>query len=588
MSQFTNILLAPYHFFFGENGIFSSSMLQRGNEANQALYFGIPALLFAIFGVLFLIVGELSAGKTLIKKYEDEVALISKQESKLKKELSQELRMAQASNKKLEVDTTEIARLRDELAALLESKKILLSKLHSLAPEQGKYQFQLANTFFTKSELALISPAQNENEVKIRAELSKSLRTQGLSIMKQIAPVDQPGYLEAHLYLAKDAAPRGALSQREQVARLRLANTHLDHALVRNENNTSALSMKVLICQRFGQFDEAKIYLKRLFEAEPYVYPQLSQLNIRIGADDENLQVLHSARERLSGQLQQMTGSSDRRTKCATYLVDCFHRLEDIDGADKVIDDEIRNFPDAPSIQQWGKRLKGIGYELRYRFAGDITTENASELFGYLRSGYELDRTNQKILEHIINLRSSKIPGLAELSEEIYQPSEKAPASVENIIGTQALAEKNYLKAAKHITRATQKDPNNGDYLNNLAYLYLIRPEPDPEEALKLIDRAILNAQTAKTPPERLTHFYDTKGRALLALGKLAEENGEVDVAASQYAAAVAQLLKALIQRPDDLSISKAVVECYQANGQTEMAEVWTERVRNLQAAQDN
>jgi len=529
MSQFTNILLAPYHFFFGENGIFSSSMLQRGNEANQALYFGIPALLFAIFGVLFLIVGELSAGKTLIKKYEDEVALISKQESKLKKELSQELRMAQASNKKLEVDTTEIARLRDELAALLESKKILLSKLHSLAPEQGKYQFQLANTFFTK-----------------------------------------------------------ALSQREQVARLRLANTHLDHALVRNENNTSALSMKVLICQRFGQFDEAKIYLKRLFEAEPYVYPQLSQLNIRIGADDENLQVLHSARERLSGQLQQMTGSSDRRTKCATYLVDCFHRLEDIDGADKVIDDEIRNFPDAPSIEQWGKRLKGIGYELRYRLAGDITTENASELFGYLRSGYELDRTNQKILEHIINLRSSKIPGLAELSEEIYQPSERAPASVENIIGTQALAKKNYLKASKHITRATQKDPNNGDFLNNLAYLYLIRPEPDPEEALKLIDRAILNAQTAKTPPERLTHFYDTKGRALLALGKLAEENGEVDVAASQYAAAVAQLLKALIQRPDDLSISKAVVECYQANGQTEMAEVWTERVRNLQAAQDN
>ena len=74
----------------------------------------------------------------------------------------------------------------------------------------------------------------------------------------------------------------------------------------------------------------------------------------------------------------------------------------------------------------------------------------------------------------------------------------------------------------------------------------------------------------------------------MLALGKLAEENGEVDVAASQYAAAVAQLLKALIQRPDDLSISKAVVECYQANGQTEMAEVWTERVRNLQAAQDN
>ena len=579
MSQLTSILLAPYHFLFGK----SLSMQQR-NESSQALYFGIPALLFAIFGLLFLVVGELSAGKSLIKRYEDDVAEISKQESELKKELTQAVRMAQANNKKFEIDTAELAILRDRLSRLLDSKQILLGKLNSLAPEQAKYQFQMANTFFTKSELMLVSPVQNEADVKIRKERSNSLRAQGISIMKQIAPTDKLGYLQAHLFLAKDAIPKTSMSAREQAIKFRLANLHLDHALIRDENDMTALTMKVLISQHFRQLDDAKKFLKKLFEADPYVYHQLCQLNIRMDVATENIRVLHSAIERLSDRIDQMT-TPDHRTKCATYIVDCYHRLGDIDDADRTIDTEIRRFPSNPEVQSWGKRLKSIGFKYRYNLEAPLTPENAQEMVGFLQQAYQLDPSNRRILEFLVGLKTSSIPGVAELSEEIYQPDEKAPASVENILGTQALGQKNYLEAAKHITRATQKAPNNGDYLNNLAYLYLIRTNPDPEEALRLVDRGILVAQANQARP-RLTHFYDTKGRALLALGKIAEENGQESLAASQYAAAVAQLLKAIINRPNDLSISNAIVECYEANGQTEMAQVWAEKVKQLQAAQ--
>lgn len=588
MSQLISILLSPYHFFFGENGIFASLLPRRGSESKQALYFGIPALLFAIFGLLFLIVGELSAGKTLIKRYEDHVAEISKKESKLKGELSQELQMARASNKKLEIDTAEISALRSQLAELLESKKILLSKLHSLAPEQAKHQYQLAGTFFTKSELQLISPVKTQEEVRIRKELAKSLKDQGDSIMKQIAPEDKPGHLEAHLYLAKAAMPKSVKTAQEQAMRFRLANRHLDQALVRDENNTSALTMKVLISQKYGQFDEAKTHLAKLFETDPYVYPQLCQLNIKLGVAAENLTVLHSARERLSGQLIRMTGSSDRRTKCATFLVDCLHRLENLDGADKVINDELRKFPENQNVKLWGNRLLAIGQEIRYRSKGLINAENAEELVGYLRQGHKFDPSNHKLLQHIVGLKSFNVPGIAEISEAIYQPGEKAPASVENILGTQALVKKDYAEATKRITRATQKDPLNTEYLNNLAYAYLVRPDSDPNEALKLIDRAILSAQSANLSQAYLTHFYDTKGRALLALGKIAEENGQKAVATSQYAAATAQLLKAMIARPNDLSIAESIVICYEANGQTELAEVWAERVKQLKATQNN
>ena len=594
MSQLTSILLAPYHYFFGENGFFSSLTPQSRNDTNQALYKGIPALLFAIFALLFLVVGELNAGKTLIEKYEDDLAMIVEEESQLKKDLSQELKMAQANNKQLDVDTAGIGRLRDRLATLLESKKIVLSKLHSLAPTEGKYQFQLANTFFTKSDLAQIVPANNENALKIKQDLANSLRNQGTSIMKQIAPLDKPGYLEAHLYLANNSVPKGSLSPREQARLLRLADRHLDHALVLDESNTTALSMKVLITEKFGQLDKTKIHLKKLFETDPYVYPQLCRLNLRLGVPEENLAVLHSARLHLKAQLSGMTGSSDTRIKCATFLVDTYHRLDNNDEADKVVNDEMSKFSNIPKVQLWGKRLIAISQEIRYVATGPITSENALEMIGYLRNGHEQDPFNQKILGHLAQLQNSDIPEVAKLSKEIYQPGEKAPASVENILGAQALAEKDYLKAAKHLTRATQKDQTNGNYLNNLAYLYLIRPNPDPQEALKLIDRAIINAQGAGKQLGSLTHFYDTKGRALLALGKIADENGDETAASNQYAAAIAHLSKALINRPDNLKISKAIVECYEANGQTEMAEVWADQVKQIEAdeaakaAQDN
>lgn len=587
MSQFLNILLSPVLFFFGENGIFSSLMVRRSDDSGQALYFGIPALVFAMFGLLFLIVGELNAGKTLIQKYEDRVEEISKKESALKGELSQEFQMARANNKKLDFDTEEFANLRSQLAELLKSKQILLSKLHSLAPDQAKHQFQLAGTFFTKSELMSISPATSKQEIQIRGERAKSLKEQGVAIMKQIAPEDNPGHLEAHLYLAKASMPKTAKSARERFAGLRLADLHLNHALVRDEGNTSALSMKVLIAQKFGKYDDAKEHLQKLFDTDPFVYPQLCQLNIQLGEIGQNLTVLHSARERLSNQLSETTGSSDRRTKCATYLVDCMHRLDNVDAADKIINEETARFPEESNVQLWATRLLAIGQELRFRAIGTVTAENASEMMGFLRAGYRFDPANQKILEHIVRIRSSDVPGIAEQSEEIYQPGEKAPASVENILGTQALANKDYLEATKRIARASQKNPLNGEYLNNLAYVYLIRSDPDPREALKLIDRAILNAQGANLRPEFLTHFYDTKGRALLELGKISEENGDLAVASGQYAAATAQLLKALIERPRDLGISKILVECYKANGQNELAEVWAQRVKQIESGQN-
>ena len=577
MSQLTSILLAPYNFFFGEDGVFESSS-RKGEHNSQAFYFGLPAVVLATVGVLFLIVGELSAGKTLIKKYEDNVTEIRKTEADLKAKLAQELQMAKATRSQTDSSESEVSIIREELTRSLNSEEVLLDKLNSLAPEQPKHLYDLAFMYLTKSNLTRLTPIEN------RAEVAEGQKNQGLAIMKGIAPLDKPGYLKAHLFLAKQALSGDIASTGEGLANLRLASIHLDHALIRDQENTTAFGLKVLIAQKLGQSEVAREFLKKLFVTDPFVYPQLCLVNDQLGFGDENIAVLLSAQARFADQISRMSGSSERRTKYVTYLVDCFHRLEKIDEADKRVTDEMEQFPSNEAVQRWGKRLLAIGQDLRYRAGYPITEENATELVAYLRKGHELDPNNVKILNNIVALGRTDIPGLEEISKEIYRPGPKAPASVENLLGTIALKKKNYLEAVKQFSKANAKAPNNAEYLNNLSYVYLTRPDPDPREALKMVDKAIRSVQSGTIRSRYLTNFYDTKGRALLALGKIAEKNGDQELANIRYTAAAAKLLLALTDRPENLPISEAVVECYEAAGQTEQVKVWTARVKQLQA----
>ena len=579
MSQLTSLFLSPYNFLFGEDGIFAPSEGNRKkNNNSQALLMGLPAIIFAVLGLLFLLVGEFSAGKALVRQYEDKVAEIRKEKADLSSRLNQELKMANATQQGSQ-GNPEISSLREQLTDELDSEQILLNKLYSLEPEEPKHLYELALTYLTKSNLINLSSAENKQA------LSVGERNKCFSIMKRIAPLEKPGLLDAHIFLAKDALGSKVQSANEGIGSLRLASAHLNNALVRDQQNTTALGLKVLIANQTRQPEEAKASLEKLFVTDPFVYPQLCNVNSQLGLSDNNLAILHSAQQRLAGEIGRMSGASDRRTRFMTYLVDCLHRLENLDEADRRVRAEMEEFPTNAGIQRWGKRLLSIGQQLRFQSAGEITEKNMDKLIGYLREGHRLDPNNQKILDFIVELRRHDLPGIDKISQDIYRPGPRAPASVDNLLGTIALKKNDYLEAVKHFAKANKKDPNNVEYLNNLSYVYLTRPDPDPREALKMVDIAIRSVRSKALSTRYLTHFFDTQGRALLALGKIAEEKGDKNLAESRYSAAAAKLLKALVDRPDNLEIMEAVVESYQAAGQPEQVRVWSERVKQLKAS---
>ena len=606
MLNLKNKLLGYQNFCFGENGIFVFPGEQR-LQFNEALFLKCQAVAFGIMGLLFLMVGVSHAGNTQSQKYQDDLKRIVKQEVELRAELSQMIKISKARQREPDFSDSEIQTLYKQLSEVLDTKETLLRELNSLEPDEPQHLYELALTHLAKSKLVMLEPATTEEEKNNRLSISEDQKVKCYAIMYVIGPTANPGYLDAHLFLAKSALNSKTTTAEERKTNLRRASVNLDKALILDPENLAALGMKVLVAGETRNFEEARAHLQRLFAVDPFVYPQLCAVNDELGLSVKNEAVLLNAQERLSDEISRMHGpSSDRRIKFVTYLVDSLHRLEKLDAADERVKNEMEEFSTNPAVQRWGERLLSIGQRLRYeeglrRSNGRLNAENTPELVEYLREAYRLNPNDERTLNLIVGLRRYNVPGIEKISTDIYRPGVRAPASVENLLGTIALSKGDYLEATKKFSKANAKAPGNAEYLNNLAYVYLARPKPDLEQALKLVDKAIESVPDRESGARYLTNLHDTKGKVLLALGKIADADGDKELADNRYSEAAAVFQLALTeaeqsgddplmkekQRKRDLAITQLILDCFEASGQTQQAEVWKDRVKQLQASEN-
>ena len=84
---------------------------------------------------------------------------------------------------------------------------------------------------------------------------------------------------------------------------MRLADAHLDFALIRDPENQTALALKIQIANKTGQIEAAKDQLEKLFALDPFVYPQLCEINIKLDVSSQNVAVLLRSRSQTSGSI---------------------------------------------------------------------------------------------------------------------------------------------------------------------------------------------------------------------------------------------------------------------------------------------
>jgi tetratricopeptide (TPR) repeat protein len=561
MQFLQNIFAAPLDLILGPKHFIEDMWLESGRS--RALLLGFPAFVVSLIGAL--VIGMAQFAKNDMEAgYVAVLERVVEDKERLEIQLQDEGRMAEfasvdaASDEDVDPRTQALAELREE-------ESIYLQKLISMNPKEPAYRFRLAMS-------------------KLRTDPEH-----GISILKNLAPEDEAGFADAHKFLAKYYASLRPSTQTDAVANADLALTHADFSLKRDKNDNVSKSIKAQLLMKQDRLKEANELFSELFEEEPQFYRQLLQINERLERTDLDESIVERAlisyNERLS------RGDLNDRKWVATWLqmIDCYRELGDFERAAELLTDEIGKLANAAGAEQQQesadkarsrrvflrKLLSGVylNWAGKIASADGATKEDKLNCLQLATQAYRLNQNDSNVLRLIARLATDRDEEVANAAKAIYDPYEHfaAPSLVLNELGASAMQKGDYDGAVKFFELARKKDPNNPMILNNLSYSWLRNNDQDANRALQLVNQGLRliagSSQWTKFRP----NFLDTKGTALVKLGR--------------YEEAIAAFENALTARPNDVGLLQQLVECYENAGlDTEVLINRIERVEALNA----
>lgn len=588
------IFLAPFAWFRASNAL--SDGVSRNPERSRALWLGLPAMVLAIVGVSLLLWAKYGMSATLENRYLVQVEKSGLEKRRVAKDLSTELRMIRNAQQALPESER---KSQDELIPkddprrmkydrLLDEEEVYWNKLIDLNQQEPEYKYQLA-----------------------RISLEKNKPQRGLALMNLTAPLGEPGFAEAHLWLANfhwRSALQRDISKDEARRNVVLALRHLDQCLRRDRNNVSAKKNKAEILFRLKRYAAAYPFYEELYQDDVNLVARMVDINRILGRPEESVVVVRDAVGRYQQLLKDPAISEEDWNNYWTALRNCYRTIGDFKTIEGLLQEEIGNqVASAQQSEQVGSvRLVFLKELLASVYLGWIDQQRGKESlqsrFEKAEKAYENDPTSELVLLELTRLGVEPVPpetGSEPLSDSAQSDLEEqqrlyrekldisklarghydankdkdASAVVQNELGTQALSRKQYQKAIGYFESAISKAPRSPHMLNNLAYTYLVCEKKNPARALSLVDRALANFNpTSDQMRKRLSNFRDTRGLAMMQLNRLDEAAAEFEIA--------------LADRPNNVRILKNLVKCYDDNGLDSSS--WQERLDQLKKKPDS
>ena len=511
----------------------------------HALWFGLPSIILATFGISAIYLAR-SDSSSLESRYLQLAQQIGEERQQVQKEFSDQVNRIRRESQTAAEQQEQLELLKSvqekEYQDLLQTEKLYLEKLIKLNPNEDKYLYQLALACF----------AENEQASAFR----------GRAIMEQLAPLADAGYAPAHLWWASQlqlVISSGRLEKQQALEQANVAMIHIGHHLKRDPQSKAALELKGGLAVFLDRWFDARDAYAQLFETEPFYFVNLVEANNRINRSEANQNILLTARNRLLSNLREPM-EVDRWVKTVELLALCYRRLNDFQTGINRFDQEKSWILSNDSGDSLGKGfmldqlISGlyIGWqEYAYQDRKEFTEQD----FNLIKEAFQRNPKSPVVLQKLTNMGLFGKESIAAKAMELYDPGQDGdpPHQVLTELGTKALSNDDFDKAVRYFEQARQKNPKNPQLLNNLAYAYLKMTPPSPERALKLVNDAILVASQSPLANSVLTFFYDTKGTALMELGR--------------YEEAIASLELALRDRPNNRKTIEALIECYQASG---------------------
>lgn len=544
--------------------LFSANSLVGGiwheSDRSRALLFGVPSIVCAILGILFVSWAEMSGPKSLENWYLNEVESSAEKTKEILTGLVQEARMNQATGAESSTPITTATVLdkvddqdprKQDFKNWSSKQEVFLEKLIELNPNEPEYRYQLAMLSYDKGD-------------PVRA----------LALLKMIASPTEPGHKESHLRLANHYMSQRVKKRSQLQRNLSLAMAHAEQCLKRDQENLNAKLIKGRLLIATNQFNDAYGVFDSLFKSDPRFFRTMHSLNLRRGRDSVNNDMLNEAIIKFTQQLNNRELEEKERYRIWSDLMQCYLLNNDFKTIERLLKKEEDVVGPNGERQIWVKPLLARVY---LSWISQYTTnslEDVKQRFELTKQAFKYDEDNPYVLREFVRLGNSDIPGIAEQAKSLYDPAVTydAPALVLSEIGAQALARREYDLAIQYFEMARKKAPRSSEILNNLAYAFLVSTPPNPRRALTLVDEAI-KYLPPRDGQQYLTFYQDTRGRALMELGEFEE--------------AIMEFERARKLRPAEIPILEALVRCNRALKLDADADVYQSEIDRLKKQQN-
>ena len=514
---------------------------------NRAFLMGMPAFLLALFGLSALLWARIGVEDSLEDRYLNELKRRDERKAILVDELRREIQMLQASQQigSKNSAATNLLASDDprslELESIRNGQGIVLQKLIELNPDEPDYLFRFGMLSFEKV-----------NSSGERPGLGRCL-----ALLNLASPLDKPGYVKGHLWLANYYMAAKVKTRSDAVKNLQLAAAHADQCLKVELDNLRAKQIKatLLLAQQKNLPSAYELYLE-LFEKDPLNYKALLRVNNLLGRTERNEVVLEKAIDRLNKEIALGGMDIGKELQYWAELISCYIEKKELATAEQKLLDEIEKRGAAgDSDIVWAERMLSSVMIARTLGLSQTEVEANNERLGLLSRAMKYNANNSDAKMQLTRVAGNANAELAKKALEIYDPANDVdpPANVLNEIGSQALGNGDYAKALIYFDLANKKAPSNPEILNNLAYIYIVGDRPNPQLALSLVDRAIQRISNTAQKEKYISYFFDTRAQALIKM--------------KRWTDAAADLETALNSRPKNQKILQSLIECYQQAG---------------------
>lgn len=552
-------LLAPFRWI---NDQFQESPRKR------ALIYGLPAVLVGCIGLALITAAQIRRERELLNFYNQST-------SRLDNQIAEQITLLNASRqlindnlstkkaeqpegqaptdrgtektaakpaaeedpalKGLSPDQQEIVR---KIRTLQADQQTMLLKLISLDPVNQTYRFRYANSFGATDPM------------------------KQFELMRQLAPETNPGFADAHFWLATNFMRARANTPNERRLLTEKALLHANFCLNLDSAKREARVIKANALFALGRQQEAYTEFEQLFKDEPEYFASLTQINKSMRMEGRNRAVYEDAAGRLENKLRAVRDTDvDAWSRTLRQIQLCYIGSQNFVELRRLLTNEQVLAKDNPLRKKAVDEILGnsLNAEAQQIVRSDTAGQRTEEILNLLKQAHALAPNDVQTKFQLAYLAST-FPEKAAEAKAIYDPEQDPdiPGQVLQVLGNAEMQKRNYSLAIERYEQARLKIPKDSDLLNNLAFAYLVSDSKNAERALFLVDEAIQLLPNSIETNEAASHFHHTRGTALLALNRVSE--------------AAASFELALQFRPNNPGILESLIKCYAGRDEKQAA----------------